>query len=370
MSGTIGEETAVEAMRNGAKDYIMKDNLSRLVPAIHREINDFKIRANERKAQSDLKESEKKFRSYVENAPEGIFITDEKGNYVDVNDAACETTGYAKEELLKMNLIDLMPLEDRENAAKSFAGVVETGKSSVETSFVKKGGEKRYWAVNAVKLSKDRYLGFTKEITDRRLAEEKLRESENTLRGIFNATPIGICLLANRKIVWANHSAYDMLGYQYDSLTNEDTLKLYENEEEHKRAGSDIYGGLKEKDVADTVTKLKRNDGRFMDCYMRASPLDKAEISKGVIVTLTDLTTKMKSDKQLGENLEYFAHLVDHIRNPLAILSAFVQVKVEDEKIKDVVIRQVDRIEALLKELDQGWMDTEETREFLKKRKG
>ena len=293
-----------------------------------------------------------------------------KGNYVEVNEAACETTGYAKEELLKMNLIDLMPHEDRENAAKSFASVVEQGKSSAETSFIKKGGEKRYWIVNAVKLSEDRFLGFTKDITDRRLAEEKLRKSENTLRGIFNATPIGICLLANRKIVWANHSAYDMLGYQYDSLTNEDTLKLYENEEEYKRAGSDIYGGLKEKDVADTVTKLKRNDGSFMDCYMRASPLDKAELSKGVIVTLTDLTTKLKSEKQLDENLEYFAHLVDHIRNPLAIISGFVQVKVENEATRDRLLRQVDRIEEIIKQLDQGWMDTEDTREFLKKRKG
>jgi len=48
-------------------------------------------------------------------------------------------------------------------------------------------------------------------------------------------------------------------------------------------------------------------------------------------------------------------------------LSCFVQVKVEDEKTKDVVIRQVERIEKLLKELDQGWMDTEDTRKFLKR---
>ena len=109
-----------------------------------------------------LKESEEKYRSYVENAPEGIFIANSEGNYVDVNDAACKLTGYTKEELLKMNLSDLIPDEDREKAAKSFASVVEVGKGSAEISFIKKGGEKRYWIVNAVKLSESRFLGFTK----------------------------------------------------------------------------------------------------------------------------------------------------------------------------------------------------------------
>ena len=80
-----------------------------------------------KKAEEALIKSEEKFRSYVENAPEGIFISDEKGNYVDVNDAACKVTGYSREELLKMNLIELIPDEDKGKAAKSFAEVVESG---------------------------------------------------------------------------------------------------------------------------------------------------------------------------------------------------------------------------------------------------
>ena len=107
--------------------------------------------------------------------------------------------------------------------------------------------------------------------------------------------------------------------------------------------------------------------GISKDIYIRNSPLDIDDLSKGYITLVMDITESNKAQKQLDENLEYFAHLIDHIRNPLAILSAFVQIKVDDEKTKEVVIRQVDRIEALLKQLDQGWMDTEETRKFLKK---
>ena len=58
---------------------------------------------------------------------------------------------------------------------------------------------------------------------------------------------------------------------------------------------------------------------------------------------------------------------MDHIRNPLAIMSGFIQVEIENEKTKERLMRQIDRIEELIKQLDQGWMDTEETRRFLKK---
>ena len=76
---------------------------------------------------------------------------------------------------------------------------------------------------------------------------------------------------------------------------------------------------------------------------------------------------KKKVKKQIDENIEYFAHLIDHIRNPLAILSGFIQVKVEEGKTKERLLRQVDRIEEIIKMLDKGWMDTEDTKRFLKK---
>ena len=100
VSGTIGEELAVELMRNGAKDYIMKDKLSRLVPAIEREIKDCKIRANERKAQSELKESEKKYRELVENANSIIAKFDKNGRIISMNEFGLKLFGYKEQELI------------------------------------------------------------------------------------------------------------------------------------------------------------------------------------------------------------------------------------------------------------------------------
>ncbi|WP_164999327.1 PAS domain-containing protein [Methanohalophilus profundi] len=125
-----------------------------------------------------LRESEAKFRSYIDNAPTGVFVADENGNYAEVNQAACDITGYSREELLSKNLIDLISPDDREKAIKSFESVNRTGYTNEDVHFVKKDGNRRIWNVNAVKLSDTRFLGFVRDITDRKKLENALLESK------------------------------------------------------------------------------------------------------------------------------------------------------------------------------------------------
>ncbi|MBS3737156.1 PAS domain S-box protein, partial [Candidatus Bipolaricaulota bacterium] len=73
-----------------------------------------------KKAEKERQESEKKFRSYVENAPLGVFIVDENGNYLEVNEAACKMTGYTEEELLDMRITNIPPPEAVDIAMEEF----------------------------------------------------------------------------------------------------------------------------------------------------------------------------------------------------------------------------------------------------------
>ena len=73
VSGNIGEEIAVEAMRAGASDYVMKSNLSRLVPAIERELRENEARRAGRAAQRELQENEARLRGLVSNIPGMVF---------------------------------------------------------------------------------------------------------------------------------------------------------------------------------------------------------------------------------------------------------------------------------------------------------
>jgi PAS domain S-box-containing protein len=116
--------------------------------------------------------SEAKFRSYIDNSPDGVFVVDEYGAYVEVNPAASVITGYSEDELLMMAISDLLPPQSMEVAHDHFRTVRETGYSYNEFEFKHKTGKIRWWSVDAVKLSETRYLGFAKDISDRKLIEE------------------------------------------------------------------------------------------------------------------------------------------------------------------------------------------------------
>ncbi len=135
--------------------------------AIVRDITDRK--------QSDLalKEREEKLRSYFDNAPHGVFIANKKGEYVQVNPAACKMTGYSEEELVGMNLRNTIPDGQLNESVKHFQRVIEQGSADAELQYRRKNGEIRWWHIAAVRLSDNRFLGFTTDTTDRHKAEEK-----------------------------------------------------------------------------------------------------------------------------------------------------------------------------------------------------
>ena len=116
---------------------------------------------------TSLQASKEKYRSYVDSAPDGVFITDNKGKYLEVNEAACAITGYSKDELLTMSISDLLGEESLENSLEHFRKVKKSGIAKADLQFKHKNGYLRWWTVEAVKLSDKRFLGFTKDITQR-----------------------------------------------------------------------------------------------------------------------------------------------------------------------------------------------------------
>jgi len=107
VSGAITDETAVAAMRAGAHDYIIKDNLARLGPAIDRELRETKIRHERRQAEFQFKKSEEKYRTLFEESRDAIFISVKKGKFVDFNQSTIDLFGYSKKEMLEMNTKDI-----------------------------------------------------------------------------------------------------------------------------------------------------------------------------------------------------------------------------------------------------------------------
>src|SRR5207248_2831241 len=100
VSGTVGEETAVEAMRAGANDYVLKGNLARLAPAVERELRQRSGRESRRRAEQALRASEVRFERLWDSGVVGIFIADVLGSIHEANDACLHMLGYSREDLL------------------------------------------------------------------------------------------------------------------------------------------------------------------------------------------------------------------------------------------------------------------------------
>lgn len=173
-------------------------------------------------AEQKIRESEEKFRSYIENAPDAIMVVDRKGNYLMANNAAAEMTGYSIDELTRMNILDVTHPDDHVKGERHFKNVVGKGEAIDEVRYITKKGEVRYWSVKAIKLDDDRFLGFQSDITERKLAEEALRESEERFALAIDASEQGIWdwnLLTNQ--VYFSSQWKKQIGYEDFEIKNE-----------------------------------------------------------------------------------------------------------------------------------------------------
>lgn len=119
VTGTIGEEAAVELLKAGAKDYVLKDRMARLPSAVERALTEVEYVKARRESERALRESEERFRNTLEHAPIGIMAASLNGRFIEVNQAICDLLGYSREELLKLSFMDITHPDDKEKTREN-----------------------------------------------------------------------------------------------------------------------------------------------------------------------------------------------------------------------------------------------------------
>jgi diguanylate cyclase (GGDEF)-like protein/PAS domain S-box-containing protein len=139
-------------------------------------------------AEDALKLSEKKYSSYIENAPDGVFVLNEKGQYIEANRAAAEMTGYSINELLHMTIGDLLAEQSQIAGMNHFKKLVDKGAARETLQHKHKDGTESWWIVDGVKLTENRFLGFAKDVTFQKNTEEKILylSYHDELTGLYN----------------------------------------------------------------------------------------------------------------------------------------------------------------------------------------
>lgn len=169
-----------EAKRKKAESELQEKN-----ERIKSQNEEFKKLNEELKTAIEIaEENENKFRSYIENAPDGIFIVDETGKCIDANNSACHILGYSKTEILASTFNDLVAVESHEEGLNHFKNLIEAGSADTDLLFAHKDGTTHWLTINAVKLSDTRFLAFAKDINERKLTQERLIKKTSELENL------------------------------------------------------------------------------------------------------------------------------------------------------------------------------------------
>lgn len=133
------------------------------------------IALQKRITETALRFNEKKYRNYINNSPDGIFVMGKSGGLHEVNEAVSKLTGFSQKELLKFNFTDLVAEESELSANRAFEELNNNGKTSHVFLMKRKKDDDFYMQLDAAKLDRNRFIAFGKDVTANIRANEKLK---------------------------------------------------------------------------------------------------------------------------------------------------------------------------------------------------
>ncbi|HYA15264.1 MAG TPA: PAS domain S-box protein, partial [Syntrophales bacterium] len=340
VSGKIGEETAVEAMKAGAHDYIMKDDLKRLIPAINRGLKEASVRKEHRQAEEALKKSEESYRTLVENLNVGVYRNtgDPQGRFIQANPAIARMFGYdSVDEFMKIKVSDLY--EEPEDRKSFVDAIKQTGTIINKELHLRRKDNKSIWTSVSARAHYDNNGGIDwidgviEDITDRKQAERLLQESEARYRAIVEA--------------------YD--GYIY--ICSQDYRVEFMNERLIERAGYDgtgekCYKVLHDRDsicpwcVNDRVFKgenvrwevLSPKDNRWL--YVMNTPIYHLDGSISKQSLFLDITDRKRMEEELRQAHDNLEKLVEERTAELSEKNRQLLEEIEERKRTEKALRE------------------------------
>jgi len=177
ISGTVGEDVAVEAMRAGAHDYLMKDNLVRLAPTIEREVQEARNRRAQRETENALRDSHAGLRALFAAIPDLILVFDIHGRFLEIGGT---DPSYSRsiDSLIGKSLTDVYSNEKSDFFLENIRATLDKGEMCRVEYSLELDGKEAWFDGSISPLSKDSVIWIARDITERKLLEEQFRQSQ------------------------------------------------------------------------------------------------------------------------------------------------------------------------------------------------
>lgn len=346
ISGTIGEEVAVDMLKKGANDYIMKDNLKRLITSIERETREAIDRELKIKTENDLREAYN-----IINRSSSVAFLWKNTKELDVEfvtENVQKIFGYTSENFItgKINYAKIIYPDDQKRVSKEFENY---NKKKSRISFVHepyriitKDGQIK-WIDDKTEAIKDNknnithYQGIIEDITERVKVLEKLKESEERYRTLFEGAGEGILVtdIETKKFLYANPAICTLLGYSKNEMLGLSIMDVHP-----EWAIDDIISGIKyqtnyENNIITNVA-CKTKIGQIIYVNINTSQIS-FNNKKCIIGFFTDITEKKKSEEILRENERKYRELVENINDWLWIIDQEGIYLYSSSKVKDIL---------------------------------
>jgi len=197
VTGTISEETAVQCIKEGADDYLIKDRLARLGPAILHALEEKRLRDEKRSAEAALRQSEQRYRSLVEHSPDAILVVAHDGRIAYLNDAFARLLGASeRKDLLGRAFLDFVRSDDRAQVARRTCEMLDQGRPTplMEQQLIRLDGapvDVEVAGIPCVYDGSPAIQRIVRDITERRQSQEDARQRLAELTHVTRLTTMG-----------------------------------------------------------------------------------------------------------------------------------------------------------------------------------
>jgi PAS domain S-box-containing protein len=346
VSGQMGEEFAVEMLKKGATDYVLKHNLSKLGHSVIRALKEAEEHRNKKQADERLAKSEKKYRALFELSPDYVVVLDPDGRVLDINHRVEEGSEVSRQDIVgkEVNELAKILLNDNldENSLMDFLTRKQAGPMEIK---LKLDNGIEYIEVHHAPIIREgktfaiQIIG--RDITERKKAEKALIESKkhlhnlNTyLEAIINASPFAIVDLypdGRVKSLW-NPAAESIFGWKKMEVLGKPLPFLNENKQiKYENIISNVLSGEFKSDLE---LECARNDGELIYTMMATAPLLNVDDNiQGVMATFADISDMIMAEKQIKASLEekevLLREIHHRVKNNLQIISSLMSLQSE-----------------------------------------